>query len=43
MIRITMSHPTSALTSALYPENMEDAVVANLERNGYTIIMIETL
>ena len=43
MIRITMTHPTSVLTSALYPNSMEEAVVANLERNGYTIVMIESL
>ena len=43
MLRITMSHPTSPLTSALYPEHMEDVIVANLERDGYTIVMIETL
>jgi hypothetical protein len=43
MIRITMTNPNSPLTSAMYPASMEDAVIANLERNGYTIVMIESL
>lgn len=43
MIRITLSHPTSPLTSAVYPANNEATVVANLEKQGYTIIMIESL
>jgi hypothetical protein len=43
MIRITMTNPNSPLTSAMYPPSMEDAVIANLERNGYTIVMIESL
>jgi hypothetical protein len=43
MIRITMTHPTSVLTSAMYPASMEDAVLANLEKSGYTIIMVESL
>lgn len=42
MIRITMTHPTSPLTSAMYPASMEEAVVKNLEANGYTIVMIES-
>jgi len=42
MIKITMTHPTSPLTSAHYPASMEETVIANLERNGYTIVMIET-
>jgi len=43
MIKITMTHPTSVLTAAHYPASMEDVVVANLEKSGYTIVMIETL
>ena len=43
MIRITMTNPNSPLTSAVYPASMEDTVVANLEKQGYTIIMIESL
>ena len=42
MIKITVSHPTKPLTSAMYPASMEDQVIANLERNGYTILMVET-
>lgn len=43
MIRITMTNPNSPLTSAMYPASMEDSVVSNLQANGYTIVMIETL
>jgi hypothetical protein len=43
MLRITMTHPTSPLTSAAYPASMEETVVKNLEAQGYTIVMIETL
>lgn len=43
MIKITMAHPTSSLTSAHYPASMEDVVIANLEAQGYTIVMVETL
>lgn len=42
MIKITMTHPTSPLTSAHYPSSMEETVIANLEAQGYTIVMIET-
>jgi hypothetical protein len=42
MIRITMSHATSPLTSALYPAEMEDRVLANLEAQGYTVLMVES-
>ena len=37
-----MTHPTSPLTSAHYPSSMEETVIANLEAQGYTIVMIET-
>lgn len=43
MIRITMTNPNSPLTSAVYPANNEATVVANLEAQGYTIVMIESL
>lgn len=43
MIKITVSHPTAPLTSALYPNAMESEVIANLESKGYTVLMVETL
>lgn len=43
MIRITMTNPNSPLTSAVYPASMEDTVISNLEKQGFTIIMVETL
>jgi hypothetical protein len=43
MIRITMRHQSSPLTSALYPASMEDSVITNLTSQGYTILMVETL
>ena len=38
-----MTNPNSPLTSAVYPASMEDTVVSNLENQGYTIVMIESL
>jgi hypothetical protein len=43
MIRITMTNQSSPLKSALYPASMEEGVIANLEAQGYTILMVETL
>jgi hypothetical protein len=43
MIKITMTNPNSPLTSAVYPASMEDTVITNLEAQGYTIVMVETL
>lgn len=43
MIRITMTNPNSPLTSAVYPASMEDVVIGNLEAQGYTIVMVESL
>jgi hypothetical protein len=43
MIKITMTNTNSPLKSALYPASMEDAVIANLEAQGYTILMVEAL
>jgi hypothetical protein len=43
MIRITMTNPNSPLTAAVYPASMEETVVANLEKQGFTIVMIESL
>jgi hypothetical protein len=43
MIRITLAHESSPLTSAVYPASMEETVIANLEKQGYTIVMIESL
>ena len=43
MIKITMTNPNSPLTSACYPAAMEETVIKNLEAQGYTIVMVETL
>jgi len=43
MLRITVSHPTSPLTSALYPASMEAHIIKGFEASGYTIIMVEHL
>jgi len=43
MLRITMTHSTSPLTSACYPASMEETVIKNLEAQGYTIVMVESL
>lgn len=43
MIRITMTNPNSPLTAAVYPASMEETVIKNLEAQGFTILMVETL
>jgi hypothetical protein len=43
MIRITMTSEVSPLTSAIYPASMEATVIQNLEAQGYSIVMVESL
>ena len=43
MTRITMTNPNSPLKAALYPTEMVESVISNLEAQGYTILMVETL
>jgi hypothetical protein len=38
-----MTNTNSPLKSALYPASMEAEVIANLESQGYTILMVENL
>ena len=38
-----MTNPNSPLTAALYPNEIVEQVIDNLESKGFTIIMIETL
>lgn len=38
-----MTNPNSPLTSAIYPAANEETVIANLEKQGFTILLVESL